>query len=108
MNVIKLVRKKELAMLKTHTPIFGILSTKTNVEKDWLDVGRLYERSALILERAGIQTAVSAVPPEADRLREALKSDYRPQIFFRIGYAEKAAPHSPRLASDKVTEINGI
>ena len=101
-NVIKLTRNKDLNVLIEHTPVFIFLSTKEDAKTSWLDAGRMFQRMLLEAERDGLHTSISAVPHPSSELRAILGTAYYPQIFFRVGYANKVPQHSPRLASSQV------
>lgn len=105
-NMAKLSRKKDEALLKKQTPIFGVISTKGDAEKDWLRAGQIYERIALEAERRGIKTAPLAAAIQIGEsyrdLQRILGTSLRPQVFFRMGYADKATRHSPRLSAMEV------
>jgi hypothetical protein len=89
-----------------HTPIFAVISAEKESGEIWMRVGQIYERIALSALQAGMSTAIMAAAVEIGehykKLQEALKTDWRPQIFFRLGYAEKSAPGSPRFSAEEV------
>jgi hypothetical protein len=105
-NVITALRKEELAMLVEHTPAIAVVSTTTDTEKDWMWTGRLFQRIALEAARRDIQVAASAAPLDPRVMQEKLGTTLYPQLFFRIGYATKAAAHAPRFLAADVTQLN--
>lgn len=106
LNMAKLNRKKDEALLKKHTPVFAIVFTKNDDEENWLRAGQAYERIALEAEKRGINTAPLAAAIQIGEfykdLQKILATPYRPQVFFRMGYADKKARHSPRLIPQEV------
>lgn len=108
-NVNRLSRKADEALLKSHTPMFAVISTRGDGPKDWLEVGRTYERIALEAERLGMKTAPLAAAIQIGeyhvRLRKLLGTDLRPQMFFRVGFCAVSPPHSPRIGAEDVTHI---
>jgi nitroreductase len=107
-NVDKLNRKKNEELLKKFTPAFVVISTREDGEKDWVRAGRIYERMALESVKAGAATGVMAAAIQIGEfhkeLQNILKTDFRPQVFFRLGYAENEPEPSPRLSAPAVIE----
>lgn len=105
-NINKLSRKQDEKILKEHTPMMAVISTKEDDHKAWMRVGQVYERIALDAERDGIKTAPMAAAVQIGEfyrdLQNALNIPWRPQMFFRIGYAQKTTDHSPRLFVEDV------
>lgn len=89
-----------------HTPVFGIISAERENRETWIRVGQIYERITLLANRAGLSTAIMAAATEIGehykKVQEALGTDWRPQIFFRLGYATAPAPPSPRFSAEEV------
>ena len=102
LNVAKLSKKRDEALLKRYTPMFGIISSKTDSEQNWLEAGRVYEHIALQAEKQTIKTAPMAAAIQIGEfykdLQKILGISLRPQIFFRMGYSNITTHHSPRLA----------
>ena len=107
-NMSKLSKKKDDKLLKEHTPLFGIISTSEDREKDWIKTGQLYERIALEAERCNIKThplaAAIQIGEFYKELQNILQTAFRPQFFFRLGYYDKIVSPSPRLTAIKLTE----
>lgn len=107
LNMNKLSYKKDRILLKSHTPIFVIIATRNDDKLNWLKTGELYERIALIATREGLSTAMWAAPIQIGEyyrdFKEILETNFRPQAFFRLGYAVKTPSHSPRLSSRMVS-----
>ena len=105
-NINRMKNKQDKALLKKFTPIIGVISTEGDVKPDWLNAGRIYERIALMAVSNGFCTAVWASPIQiADyyrKLQSILRTNFRPQVFFRMGYSGKNIPHSPRLSVEEV------
>mgnify|MGYP001613513513 CR=1 FL=1 len=102
LNMNRMSQKKDTALLKNHTPLFAIIATKEDDKKNWLKSGQLYEKIALEATALGIDTNVMAAGIQIGEfykeLQKILQTDYRPQIFFRMGYAVKPTKHSPRIS----------
>ena len=105
-NMSTLSNKKDESILKT-TPYFFVISTKYDNPENWIKAGRIYERIALTAMAEGISTAVWGAPIQIKEyykeIQEVLHIDYRPQVFFRVGYPQKdVIQHSPRLSIQDV------
>ena len=100
-NIGKLNHKQEDDLLKKHTTNFILISTKTDEKKDWIRIGMIYEKIALMSEQAGIRTAPLAAAIQMGNyyqdLQKILNTDFRPQFFCRIGYSDGPIYHSPRI-----------
>ncbi|MEK7187545.1 MAG: hypothetical protein AAB691_01700 [Patescibacteria group bacterium] len=105
-NVNRLSRKQDEALLKQHTPAFVLISTKQDTSLDWMKAGQAFESIALEAQRSGLKTAVWAAPIQIGefykKLQGVLKIDFRPQVFFRLGYTNKVTRHSPRMMDRNV------
>ena len=105
-NINKLSRKQDEKLLKDHTPMFIMISTKDDNKKSWIKAGQMYEKIALLAESKNIKTSVWAAPIQIGDFykgfQKVLQTDCRPQVFFRIGYSEKKSKHSPRLNTSDI------
>lgn len=105
-NMNRLNRKKDERLLKEGTPLFVVISTRGDDSISWMRAGEAYERIALEATRAGISTNVMAAAIQIGEhyrdLQKVLGTTFRPQVFFRLGYAPTAPPHSPRLSAEEV------
>lgn len=108
MNVMKLIRKSEEDLLKRYTPVFILINSMGNGPEDWLRTGQAMEHLALEAERCRLHTAISAIPRDVLPLKKILATEYRPQIFLRLGRAEGIPPHSPRMSFGKVIVPPGM
>lgn len=109
LNVNRLSRKRDEALLRDHTPMFIVVATRQDCPRDWMRAGRIYQSMALQAEKLGLKTAVSAAPIQIGRhfqhLQSELGTEFRPQVFFRIGYAKGGSASTPRMpASDVVVQ----
>jgi hypothetical protein len=99
-------RKKDEVLLTRHTPAFVVISTKADDRKSWLRAGEVYEHNALLAAHAGLATGVWAAPIQIGEFykefQKILKTNFRPQMFFRLGYPTKPTRHSPRLSAEEV------
>lgn len=105
-NMNRVNRKKDEKLLKIYTPLFAVISTREDNPVSWMNAGEIYERIALMATQAGLSTAVWAAPIQIGefykKLQSTLEIDFRPQVFFRLGYPIKSTPHSPRLLAEEV------
>lgn len=96
-NVMKVIRKTEEALLKSFSPVFLFLSAKEHAPRGWILTGQKLQKVLLLAEQNGVQTAMSALPPNVLPIQEILKTSYRPEMFVRLGYALAVPGHAPRL-----------
>lgn len=105
-NMNKLSRKQDMALLKEHSPVFGIISTSEDNIKSWIEAGELYQKIALSAEQEGLKTAPMAAAIQIGdfykTLQRTLDITQRPQVFFRMGYSNTISAHTPRLGVTKV------
>ncbi len=105
-NVNKVFRKQEADLLKKHTPMFGVISTRGDIPESWIKAGQLYEKIALEAEQRNIRitpmAAVIQIGKYYKTIQKIIQTDFRPQIFFRLGYCKKITRHSPRLTAEEV------
>lgn len=85
-----------------------LFTTKHNIVKEWIDLGRLLQRFCLTATELGIVSAYCNQPCEvvslANELRKTLpiNGEY-PTLILRIGYADPM-PYSPRKKIEEVIE----
>ena len=107
-NVAKLTRKKDEEVLKQCTPAMIVVSSKEDSRELQIKSGQTFERLALLATQhqldTNIMVAAIAFGNYYQRIQKVLGSSFRPQLFFRIGYAQAPMRHSPRLAAEAVTE----
>ncbi len=105
-NVNKLSQKKDEELLKNHTPVFVIISTRDDNPKSWIIAGQLFERIAVEAEEKNIKNHPLVSPIEEEEfykhLQNIIQTSFRPQFFFRLGFSDIKAPHSPRLTVNKL------
>lgn len=105
-NMSKFSKKDDEKLLKEYTPVMVIIATKEDNKKQWIQSGRIYENIALEANKNRMSTSVLAAPIETEDfykdLQNILSTNFRPQIFFRIGYSGKKNRHSPRLNVNEV------
>jgi nitroreductase len=105
-NVNRMSRKQDEELIR-RTPAHVILSTREDGPDAWIHAGRTFERVAIEAERRGISTgplaAAIQIGDHFKNLQSLLATDFRPQVFFRAGYATKAPAHSPRIPASEVT-----
>lgn len=108
LNMNKLSLKADEKMFKEFTPTLGLISTEADTKQDWLKTGEIYEHIVLEACSRGIASAVWAAPIQIGEyyrdLQTILKIEFRPQMFFRIGYTDRVTPHSPRIPLDHILE----
>ena len=105
-NINRVSRKKDESLLKKHTPVFGIITTKGDDRESWIRAGQAYELIALEAEKDGMKIHPMAAAIQIGDFYKALQSvlsiSLRPQVFFRVGYATKLTAHSPRMSPEDV------
>lgn len=109
-NLDKLSRSSNLNLLKNFTPVFLIISTKNDTKVDWIKSGELYQEIALLCENYGIKTSILGAPVLIENcyksIQAELHTDFRPQVFLRMGYPiKKYFRHSPRLSVSDVLKF---
>ena len=105
-NMNRVSMKNDELLLKRFTPTLCLISTSANHKKDWIIAGEIYERITLAACAYGLATAVWASPVQIGEyykdIQNILKTEFRPQMLFRVGYAIKEMAHSPRIPVEKV------
>jgi len=107
-NPGKIFAKKASELITNNTGGIVIFSTKNDNMHDWLEVGRVFQRSALLATKCGYSLSPLAASIEfGDRnsLKNIIsKSDLTPQMFARLGLAKKSPRHSPRLLLSEIAK----
>ncbi|HZT44357.1 MAG TPA: hypothetical protein VFA07_19480 [Chthonomonadaceae bacterium] len=93
------------------SPILGVLSAHDDDFKTWLKVGQTLERLYLIATAHGLClqpiSQLIQVPQIRADLAALLPIDgLKPQLPFRLGYAEKQARHTPRRPLEELLVQN--
>jgi len=106
-NMSKMSKKQDEPLLKKFTPYVVVISTKEDEQGDWIAVGRAFQKISLTATSRGISFAVWAAPIQIGEhykdLQKILSINFRPQMFFRMGYAtQDMGGHSPRFTADEV------
>lgn len=109
LNMNKKAQKKDRDLLIKFTPVFCIITTRNDDAQGWIEAGRTYEQIALRATAAQTATAPMAAAIQIGdfykELQGILSDEYRPQVFFRLGYGTKTVRHSPRLSVEEVIEL---
>lgn len=100
-NVIKLTKKKDLRLLKEHTPVIGIVSAGKTLASA-LDAGRVLERALLVAQSLGLATSLSALPTTDKTLCGIAGPERVPLMLFRLGTTDALPDHSPRIPAKKI------
>jgi hypothetical protein len=99
------IQRKKNQRAIGQTTAFLVISGQDNPE-EWINVGRRYERSALVLTESGLSLAPMGHFIESDvarnRLGKLVKYQNPPQMMFRVGYPRASVAHSPRLPIEKI------
>jgi hypothetical protein len=105
-NMEKLAQKQNLELLTKYTPYIVIIASKHDSKKDWLACGRVYQQLNLNANKYNISTSPWGAPIQIgqfyNEISKIIESEKRPQMFFRMGYAQKNTRFSPRLSADQV------
>jgi len=107
-NLSRKTKNKDETLLKKHTPTFVIISAKDDSDLSHIKSGQLFEHIWLMAEKEGLSCAPLAGPVQVSdyykHIQKVLGISYRPEIFFRLGYAVKNTRHSPRLSVKEVVK----
>lgn len=99
LNYAKIQSSKNKSLLST-TPYFGFILSEKHDQETWVKVGEVLEEIWLNATSLGVSLAPSAqvvvVGNLYKGLMKILKTNLRPQFFFRLGFASKPAYTSPR------------
>lgn len=106
-NMSKLSKRQDEPLLKQFTPYMVVISAKADTVKDWLAAGRVFQKMFLVAAAHNISFAPWAAPIQIGEyykdLQKIINLDFRPQMFFRMGYAVKEMrAHSPRFTAEEV------
>lgn len=97
--------KKTISAVRSSSG-FGILGAQSDDFHAWIQVGQSFQRINLFSYKFKLSVAIMGAPIEVDsypiELRKLLKLDFKPMLFFRIGYARHSAKHSPRRGLKEV------
>jgi len=98
-------REKYIKQVKSSSAVV-VFTAKQNDAAHWVEVGRAYQRFALIATRLGLKHAFVNQPVEVPELRDEFASylgigDRRPDLVIRVGRAP-AMPRSLRRPLDDV------
>lgn len=100
-NPGKVFAKKAGDLILNNTGNIFLISTFGDDVESWLNSGRVFQKSALIATRAGYSLSPLAASVEfgnREKLRSIISNaNFYPQMFARLGIAEKSPKHSPRL-----------
>jgi len=111
LNMNRLTHGKDEKILKIHTPSFVIISTIKDTPIEWLEAGQIYQRIALMATKEGLNTAIWAAAIQIESyyqsLQKIVNTNFRPQVFFRLGYTNKVPAHSPRLSLKDIMIVHG-
>lgn len=105
-NMSKKTMKQDDELLKLHTPVFVIISTKQDNGVSRVKAGQVLEKIWLMATAEELSCAPLAAGTQVGNyyqdLQRILNLNFRPQIFFRMGHCDKKSFHSPRLAVEEV------
>jgi hypothetical protein len=97
--------KKDSQRVK-HSPMVGLICVSKNEPEDWLEAGRLYQKTCLLaLKYAVKSSAVSAAviaTDTAQKISDHFALEYKPIALFRLGYKSGTVRSTPRLSVNDV------
>ncbi|MBI5357285.1 hypothetical protein HZB74_00330 [Candidatus Saccharibacteria bacterium] len=100
--------RKEFKKIKSASAL-GLIFTKGDTKKDWLQTGLEYEKLCLELTRLGLAHSTNAVLVEAPdyhkEVGEIIGSKMRLQILVRIGYAGRIEGRSGRVPLGSILHV---
>lgn len=109
LNMNKFNYKKDEKLLKEQTLALVIIESRDDNKLNWMKVGQIYERIALMTTTDKLTTAMWAAPIQIGEfykdIQKILNSNLRPQALFRLGYPIRETKHSPRLSANNVSNI---
>ncbi len=104
-NMERPAQKQNIALFEKTAGVL-VISTANDTEVDWLSVGRVYERIALLATQTGMVTAPWAATIQIGEhyreIQKILNMTERPQFFARLGFPTKPTHNSPRLSANRV------
>ena len=108
-NMSKLNKKTDKVILK-NTPSFIVIATLKDNNLSRFEAGRIFEKVWLMAVSEGLSCSPNAAPIAdknySKQLQLLINQDFIPQIFSRIGFANKTARHTPRLNVNDLTMVN--
>lgn len=88
---------------------YGIITSDENNPSAWFKTGETFERLAVEAQQQNIKIGILTAPTEIEtankKLKEILKIQSSPQMFFRLGYTEKIPIFSPRLSIKQIIKL---
>jgi nitroreductase len=97
---------KKAGLLAEDSPVLVVFAATENSKRNWIDLGRSFERFSLAATRYGIAHAHLNMICEEDELRNELKQllglNEEPLLLLRIGYSDKVMPASYRRPVDEL------
>lgn len=104
-NFAQIQSRKDRALLLS-SPSFGVILTKNENKKAWLESGILYEKLSLLATKESIRINPLSAIIEYDKsnrdLKKILKTNLFPTMFFRMGYSSNIEIHTPRAGFREV------
>jgi len=103
--------EKAEKQIRSSSHLFLFICEK-NDKRNWIDIGRTFQRIALKATSIGISHAHINMPCEVESVRKKLSShlqlsaENEPLLLIRLGYADEV-PRAPRRPVDEVL-INGV
>ncbi len=105
-NMEKVAEKQNINLFQKWTKYLLIIASKNDTEKDWINVGRLYELISFICTKHTIALAPWGAPIQIGlhftAIQKVINTDYRPQMFVRMGITKHKARFSPRVPFNEV------
>lgn len=99
---------KKAELLADESPALVVFASAENSKKNWISLGRSFERFALAATRYGIAHAHMNMICEEAELRNELKQmisiKEEPLLLIRIGYSDKIMPSSYRHEINELVE----
>lgn len=109
LNMNKLNYKKDEKLLKEQTLALVIIESRDDNKLNWMKVGQIYEKIALMATTDKLATAMWAAPIQIGEfykdIQKILSSSFRPQALFRLGYPLGQTKHSPRLSHNNLSSL---
>jgi hypothetical protein len=99
--------RRQAALLRSSSAAF-LFVTQRDDRPHWVELGRVFQRMALLATTLGVQHAHVNMPCEVPRVREKMRSalvpdSAHPLLLIRLGYASPS-PRSLRRPVESVVE----
>jgi len=90
----------------SNSPAIVCISAAGDSKIHWINAGRTYYKSLILITDLGLSNSTSAAPVEAfdfhADIEQILGSNYRLQALYRVGYSNARPAPAPRLSTEEL------